>query len=96
MAALFEYRELVDSLVFLFLLLNVFSDLLLIPTHGRNVVPSGPEVFSHEVPSLPQVRSGDMDGTLPLHIADHLSDGVIGRNRHHMWTWSCIKCPSST
>jgi hypothetical protein len=26
-------------------------------------------VFSHEVPSLPQVRSGDMNSTLPLHIA---------------------------
>jgi transposase-like protein len=78
---LFEHRELVDSLVFLFLFLDVLADLLLISTHSRYIVPTSPKMFSHEVPAFAHVTS-NVNGTFPFHKPDDLRHWVLRRYRH--------------
>jgi hypothetical protein len=78
---LFEHRELIDSVILLFLGFYILSDRFFISTHRRNKVPSGPEILSHQV-SLPSPeRSRYGDGTLALDLTDYWSNSVFRRHR---------------
>src|SRR5580704_2667811 len=72
--------ELVQTLVFLLLVLDVLPYRRFVPTHGRDEVPSGPEMLSHEVALPLPVRPGQVDCALALDKADHLRNRVFRRD----------------
>jgi hypothetical protein len=58
--------QLLEALVLLFLFPDVVSDHLLVPSHGGDVVSSGPEVLTYEI-SLPfPIDPSQVDRTLSL------------------------------
>src|SRR5215468_9157217 len=72
--------ELLQPSVFLFLLLDVFPDHLLVTSDRGYKVPSGPEVLPYEVPLLFPVYPGQVDRTLALDEPDHLRHRVFRRD----------------
>ena len=73
--------QLIKSSIFSFLLLYVLTDGLLIPTHRRYEVASGPEMLASEVFLSSEEVPGNMNGALPLNVANDLGHAVLWWNR---------------
>ena len=74
--------QLVYPLVFFLLALDVLAHCRLIAPHRGHEVPAGPKVLARVVLPSPEVRPRDVDRALPLHVAHHLRDRVLRRDRH--------------
>jgi hypothetical protein len=75
--------ELLQALVLLFLVPDVLSDHLLVPSHCGDVIPFGPEVLTYAV-SLPfPVHPGQVDRTLSLDEPHDLRHRVLRWDRYH-------------
>ena len=73
--------QLIQTMVFAFLLLNVLADSLFIPAYSGYKICSGPEALTRKVFLSPKKRPCDVDGTLAFDISHHLSNRILGRNR---------------
>jgi len=71
-AELFEHIQLFESLVFLFVLPNVFANSLFVSTHRRDKIPSGPKALASEIFLASAKRSCDVDGTFAFDVTNYL------------------------
>ena len=71
---LFEHSQLVDSPVFLLLMLNVISYRFLVTSYCRNKVPARPKALARIVSTFTSVVSRNMDRTLSLYESNYLRD----------------------
>ena len=65
------------------LVANVFSYHLLVSTHRRDEVPTGPEMLPYEVTPAFPVHPRNVDRTLSLDETDYLGHCILGRDRYH-------------
>jgi hypothetical protein len=72
-----------DSFALGLLFPDVFPYHGFVSTYGRDEVPSGPEVLSHEVPLPLPVYTGQVDRALAFDKPDHLGDSVFRWDRDH-------------
>jgi hypothetical protein len=63
-----EQPKLIETLVFVFLLLDVKPHRSFIPPDGRYPVSTRPKVFPHKVPALAPIPTRNVDRTLALQI----------------------------
>jgi hypothetical protein len=70
---------LIDSLVFRFLVADIFLDHLLVFANGRYKVTASPKLLASEVLFLTGIGSGNVNCTLAFHITDHLGNTVFWR-----------------
>src|SRR5271156_2452702 len=88
--------QLFQLLVFVFLILDIFSDDCFVSTYGRDEISACPEALIHNPPLPLAIDTGKMDRAFTFDITDHLTDRVFGRNRQQHVNMSGIKWPSST
>jgi hypothetical protein len=75
--------HLLQALVFLLLVPNVVPYDLFIPTNRRYEIPSRPEALTDKIPPVFPIHTRQVYGALSLDEADHLRNGVLGRDRDH-------------
>ncbi len=76
----------VQSSIFGFLLLDVLPDGLLVPSNRGDEVASGPEALTGKVLLPAKKGPRNVDGALSFHVADHLSNSILGRDGdEHMY-----------
>src|SRR6267154_2980621 len=73
--------HLLQPLVFLFLFADVVAYHGFVAAHGRDEVPSGPEVLSHEVALPFAIDPGQVDRALAFDEANHLRHRILRRDR---------------
>jgi len=75
--------QLLQPLIFLFLVLDVFPDRSFVSPHGRDEISSRPEMLPYKIAPLFPVNAGQMNRTLALHISDQLRNRVFRWDRNH-------------
>ena len=78
-----EQIHLLNARVFVFLMPDVRSNRLFIPTHRRNKVSACPEMLTHEISLRLSVYACQMYRALSLDIPDHLGHRILRRYRNH-------------
>ena len=73
--------QLIQTSVFVFLLLDVLADRFFVPAYSGYKISSGPEALAGEVFLSPKKRPCNVDGALAFDVTHHLSNRVLGRNR---------------
>jgi hypothetical protein len=66
--------QLIQTLVFAFLLFDVLADSLFVSAYGGDEVSPGPETETSEVLLPPKESSCNVDGTPSFDVAHHLSN----------------------
>src|SRR4029077_3972463 len=75
--------QLIQSLVFLLLVLDVVADDRLVPPDRRNEISPSPKVLPYEASVTLAIDPSQMDRALALDVPHDLTDRVLGRNRQH-------------
>src|SRR5689334_19033977 len=75
---------------------DVLANHLLVPPHRRHEVASCPKVPPDEVAPHVHVRPCDVDRALSLMNPTTCTTESFGGIDSSTWTWSGIRCPSST
>src|SRR5262245_50502851 len=75
--------QLLEALVLLFLFPDVLSDDLLVPSHGGDVVASGPEMLTYEIPLPFPIDPSQVDRTLSFDEPHHLRHRIFRWDRYH-------------
>ena len=75
--------KLVDSTVFLLLVSDIVPNDLLVSTHCRDEIASGPESLPPKVAPAFSVRPCNVNRTLAFGLPDHLRHRILRRNRYH-------------
>ena len=85
-----------EPLVFPLLVADVSPDGLLIPADRVHEEPTAPKMLAHEVALALSLDPGQVDRALALMNPTTCDTAYFGGIDSSMWTWSGIKCPSST
>jgi hypothetical protein len=77
--------QLIQALVFRFLLADILPNYVFIPSHRGHEEASRPEMLSRGITTVLAIVPGQMDRALPFDVTNHLGHGVFGRYRNqHM------------
>src|SRR5882672_300855 len=75
--------ELIQALVFVLLVPDVFTNHRFVASDGGDEIPSGPEVLPNEIALPLAVYPCQMNRALPFHKSDHLRYSVLRWDREH-------------
>jgi hypothetical protein len=88
--------HLFEPLIFFLLIADVSSDGFFVPADRVHEEPTAPKVLAHKVAPSLSIDPRQVDGALALDVAADPRHPCFGGIDSSMWTWSAIRCPSST